>query len=263
MRCQKCGTENDGKFCQNCGAPMNAAAPEAVAYDPTAGEASRAKRKHGTLAVIGFIISISSLLLRFVPVLGFIVCAAGFVLCLVAVCTAKKKDRKKSLAISGLVITSFLLVTFPFVSKDNSHEASASSDAALHETAEPTEKPLSREEFIASCTEIPYKDIMRNPSDYEGMPICVTLRISQVMDASFFSDAKWYHCYSSNSDYGYYDDEYYVTDDRSEADPKLLEDDVIKIYGTVSGTESVTRAINGTTAEIVKISMMYCDLVGE
>ncbi|MPM73995.1 hypothetical protein SDC9_120980 [bioreactor metagenome] len=79
-----------------------------------------------------------------------------------------------------------------------------------------------------------------------------------------YGNSKYYRCYADASGQGYYyDDEYYVQDDRYDESLKLLDDDIIAVYGTYEGIETITRAIGLTSDEIPKISMKYVDLIGE
>ena len=94
--------------------------------------------------------------------------------------------------------------------------------------------------------------------------IKVKAKIQQVMDASLFNSSKTYRVQTDTSGYGWYlDDEYFVTDKRTSGSVKLLEDDVIVIYGEFSGMEKVTRALTWTTDEVPGIQMKYAELVKE
>jgi hypothetical protein len=127
-------------------------------------------------------------------------------------------------------------------------------------TQEPT-PAVSEEDFRASCETLDYKSLLRNPDEYIGKNVTVTVKISQVLSETY-GDEKYYRCYTDDSGSGfYYDDEYYIADDRYDGTPKLLEDDIITIYGTYEGIETITRAIGGTSDEVPQISMKYVTLV--
>ena len=57
------------------------------------------------------------------------------------------------------------------------------------------------------------------------------------------------------------DDEYYALDKRSSDSVKILQDDVITIYGEFTGMTNVTRALTNTTDEIPCIDVAYVDIV--
>ena len=123
---------------------------------------------------------------------------------------------------------------------------------------------LSEDEYKAKCVEVDYKDLCRYPERYSHKKIKVKAKIQQVMDASLLNSSKTYRVQTDTSGYGWYlDDEYFVTDKRTSGSVKLLEDDVIVIYGEFSGMEKVTRALTWTTDEVPGIQMKYAELVKE
>lgn len=123
---------------------------------------------------------------------------------------------------------------------------------------------LSEDEYKVKCAEVDYKDLCRYPERYSHKKIKVKAKIQQVMDASLFNSSKTYRVQTDTSGYGWYlDDEYFVTDKRTSGSVKLLEDDVIVIYGEFSGMEKVTRALTWTTDEVPGIQMKYAELVKE
>lgn len=148
-----------------------------------------------------------------------------------------------------------------------SEKIAASSKAAAEKktsSASTSTVELSEDEYKAKCVEIDYKDLCRYPEKYSHKRIKVKAKIQQVMDASLFNSSKTYRVQTDTSGYGWYlDDEYFVTDKRTSGTVKLLEDDVIVIYGEFSGMEKVTRALTWTTDEVPGIQMKYAELVKE
>lgn len=123
---------------------------------------------------------------------------------------------------------------------------------------------LSEDEYKAKCVEVDYKDLCRYPERYSHKKIKIKAKIQQVMDSSLLNSSKTYRVQTDTSGYGWYlDDEYFVTDKRTSGSVKLLEDDVIVIYGEFSGMEKVTRALTWTTDEVPGIQMKYAELVKE
>lgn len=120
-----------------------------------------------------------------------------------------------------------------------------------------TEKPVeTEEEYKAECKKIDWKDLCRYPDDYKGQKICVEVKIQQIM-----SSKRW-RAQSDNDGTGWYmDDEYYLVDKRSSDAVKILEDDVIVVYGEFTGIETITRALTWTNSEIPRINVKYADLV--
>ena len=123
---------------------------------------------------------------------------------------------------------------------------------------------LSEDEYKERCAEVDYKDLCRYPDKYSHQRIKVKVKIQQVMDSSLFSSEKAYRMMTDNDRYGLYlDDEYYVIDERNSGAVKLLEDDIVVIYGKFGGMKKVTRALTWTTDEVPSIEMKYAELVKE
>lgn len=123
---------------------------------------------------------------------------------------------------------------------------------------------LSEDEYKERCAEVDYKDLCRYPDKYSHQRIKVKVKIQQVMDSSLFSSEKAYRMMTDNDGYGLYlDDEYYVIDERNSGAVKLLEDDIVVIYGKFGGMKKVIRALTWTTDEVPSIEMKYAELVKE
>lgn len=130
------------------------------------------------------------------------------------------------------------------------------------ETETVIEEPIeTEEEYKASCEEYKYKDVLRNPEDYVGKRIKVTVKISTVHEASWLNDGKYYFAYSE-SDYSWYGDRYGIFDRREEQNPKLLEEDIITVYGEISDPEYTTSLIV-SGSELFCIDMKYIDFISE
>lgn len=130
-----------------------------------------------------------------------------------------------------------------------------------------TEPPAqSKEDYIADCLELNkdlgYKDLLRNPDNYVGQKVKVIVKISQIMDQSLFSSAKYYFGRTDNNGHGwYFDDEICFTDGRIDDDMKILEDDIVVIYGEFVGLKEFNRALTGSSTEMPVIEFKYIELV--
>lgn len=145
----------------------------------------------------------------------------------------------------------------------------APSETPVDESAEESEVPTetqpeeTKEEFIASCQEISYKTLARNPDDYIGQRIVLTVKIAQIMQGGWFDDSQYYRV-NTNDEYDMWlGDEYFMYDSRVEDSTKILKDDVWTIYAEFIGTETVTRALSGTKEDVPAIKVYYADLVAE
>ena len=123
---------------------------------------------------------------------------------------------------------------------------------------------ISEDDYKAECQTVDYKELCRYPEKYEGTKIVVKVKVSQIIDANFSGSEKAWRTYTDNSGYGFYaDDEYYMLDKRGGDAVKILEDDIINVYGEFTGLEKITRALTSTTDELPRIEVKYADLVDE
>lgn len=123
---------------------------------------------------------------------------------------------------------------------------------------------ISEDDYKAECQNVDYKELCRYPEKYEGTKILVKVKVSQIIDANFSGSEKAWRTYTDNSGYGFYaDDEYYMLDNRGGDAVKILEDDIITVYGEFTGLEKITRALTSTTDELPRIEVKYADLVDE
>nr|DAP92851.1 MAG TPA: hypothetical protein [Caudoviricetes sp.] len=120
------------------------------------------------------------------------------------------------------------------------------------------------DEYKASCKEIDYKELCRYPEKYTGEHISVKVKVQQILEAGFFTLDKAWRAYTDESGYGWYaDDEYYMIDKRGSGSVKVLEDDVVRVYGEFAGLEKITRALTGQNDELPKINVKYADLLDD
>lgn len=123
---------------------------------------------------------------------------------------------------------------------------------------------ISEDDYKAECQTVDYKELCRYPEKYEGTKIAVKVKVSQIIDANFSGSEKAWRTYTDNSGYGFYaDDEYYMLDKRGGDAVKILDDDIINVYGEFTGLEKITRALTSTTDELPRIEVKYADLVEE
>ena len=122
----------------------------------------------------------------------------------------------------------------------------------------------SEDEFKSLCQEIGYKKLLRTPDEYVGQRIVITAEVQQVIDGGLFDDSKYYRVQTDNNDSGYYfDDEYFMYDNRVNDDMKILDGDVLKIYGEFTGLETMKRVITGSKDEVPAIKAYYVELISE
>ncbi len=123
---------------------------------------------------------------------------------------------------------------------------------------------ISEGAYKAQCRQMDYKELFRYPDKYKGTKVMVKVRVAQIVSANFSGSRKAWRAYTDNSGYGFYtDDEYYMLDKRGGDAVKILEDDIITVYGEFTGLEEITRALTSTTDELPRIEVKYADLVEE
>ena len=152
-------------------------------------------------------------------------------------------------------------------SSDGSASSSKSTSKASTSTASSVASvvtEISEDDYKAECQTVDYKELCRYPEKYEGTKIVVKVKVSQIIDANFSGSEKAWRTYTDNSGYGFYaDDEYYMLDKRGGDAVKILDDDIITVYGEFTGLEKITRALTSTTDELPRVEVKYADLVEE
>lgn len=152
-------------------------------------------------------------------------------------------------------------------SSDGSASSSKSTSKASTSTASSVASvvpEISEDDYKAECQTVDYKELCRYPEKYEGTKIVVKVKVSQIIDANFSGSEKAWRTYTDNSGYGFYaDDEYYMLDKRGGDAVKILDDDIITVYGEFTGLEKITRALTITTDELPRVEVKYADLVDE
>ena len=255
------------------------------------------KRKNSGLGIAGMILGIVSVLFACV-FFGGLTSIVGLILSIIAIA---ESNRKKGFSITGIILNSIALLIFIFliiVINNDSDEADLAKNTTEQtvidnsvttpvpaETPEPisTETPTPsttpsptptpeptlspeeiEEEYKASCQEYKYKDVLRNPEDYIGQRIVIEIEISSVHSEDLITPIKYYFGYSKDEpdDTYYYGDRYAIFDFRQDKDLKLLEDDVIIVWGEISSPQE-TESWIVNSEEIFCIDMKYVELIGE
>lgn len=149
-------------------------------------------------------------------------------------------------------------------SSASSSKATSKASASTASSVASVAPEISEDDYKAECQTVDYKELCRYPEKYEGTKIVVKVKVSQIIDANFSGSEKAWRTYTDNSGYGFYaDDEYYMLDKRGGDAVKILDDDIITVYGEFTGLEKITRALTSTTDELPRIEVKYADLVEE
>lgn len=148
-------------------------------------------------------------------------------------------------------------------SQTNEQKTEPSTEPKEETTPEPEEITESKEDFINSCQEYSYKDLARNPDNYIGCRIVLEVKIEQIVQGGFLDNNEYYRVYTNDEYDWWMGDEYFMNDTRVDDDTRLLEDDIIRIYGEYAGTQEVKRALTGTKEYVPSINAYYIELIAE
>lgn len=144
--------------------------------------------------------------------------------------------------------------TEEIVPEEPKPEPEPETESPAPETEPETKSPEEvRAEYVSGCETVVYKDVERNPSDFEGRYIAVTGEVIQVSEGWFNTvtlrikneDGTWYATYT-----------------REDNEPRILEDDIITAYGECTGVETYSTVL-GAKMTIPAMEIEYYDLIEE
>lgn len=109
------------------------------------------------------------------------------------------------------------------------------------------------------CKEYKYEDIFRYAEKYDGELAKLTGKVIQVTD---YNDFQILRVNITLDEYGYYDDTIYVSYIPMENATRILEDDIVTIYGTLNGLETYTTILDSSVT-IPKIISNYIEIINK
>lgn len=116
-----------------------------------------------------------------------------------------------------------------------------------------------RIEYKNSCQAYGYKDIARQPESYRSQRARFRGKVLQVSEDYIDSKKIAMRVYVTEGEYGFWDDIVYVTYKYKTGENKILEDDIINMYGTLEGTKSYT-SILGSRVTLPLFHAKYIDI---
>ena len=119
--------------------------------------------------------------------------------------------------------------------------------------------PTEEESFKASCATYSYNEIARNPEAYEGERAVFTGEVIQVVQDTSFGMTYYVMRVDVTKKGSYYTDTVYVTYWPPSDAPRILEDDIIVMYGTLKGEKTYTTIL-GASVTIPSFSAKYIDI---
>lgn len=128
---------------------------------------------------------------------------------------------------------------------------------------DPEQPDLSKTDYIAACEEIDYDTLARNPENYVGNLYTFTGEVVQVIYYDSYVEMRIdVTPVTYDDEVWYYEDTIYVIYYPEDGEDKILEEDIITIYGQCAGEESYV-SILGETIILPKINVMYYELIAE
>lgn len=107
-----------------------------------------------------------------------------------------------------------------------------------------------KEQYIASASSVSYESLIREPYNYEGAIIKVTVTISQTMSGGFLTESG-YRGYESGTS-----GEWYISYELPSNTPRILSGDTITFYGEFAGLIELSR-VTGAKDEVPRIKALY------
>ena len=162
----------------------------------------------------------------------------------------KKQDKSRWylwLIIILLLPTSCSMESVPY--STNEFE----SNITQTETDKNVEPVLSETEFKEKCEVFNYKDIARNPQSYKGKYMKFKGEVIQTMESGKNLELRMN---STCNEYGYYEDTIYATYKYSANESKILEEDIITVYGIYQGDITYTSVL-GSSVTIPNLEVHY------
>lgn len=115
------------------------------------------------------------------------------------------------------------------------------------------------EQYKAQCEYYYYSDISRNPGSYDGCYAWFTGEVIQVQQQELLG--RLYYTLRVNVTKGSYSysDTVYVSYDTDIDDARILEDDIVTMYGQLTGEKTYTTVM-GNSITIPSFSAEYIDI---
>lgn len=113
------------------------------------------------------------------------------------------------------------------------------------EAEEKAKKEQEESSFKASCQNYTFEQLARNPENFKGTNVKLTGEVVQVMEG-LYSNSLRVNITKEGTYTTYYKDTIYVNYVPKEGEDKILEEDIITIYGTAQGDYSYTSTLGAT-----------------
>lgn len=199
--------------------------------------------------------------LGFLAAIAFPVLSVPF---LINYCKRKKYSNWMAGSIASFVLFFVIIASLPVTdakpvksAPQNTNATASSSESKPNSSSSkvvssvPT---ITKEEFEPTCEEYEYKEIARNPNEYIGKAAKFTGKVVQVQESG---KSVVLRVNVTKDKYNSWDDTIYVEYFRKDSnESRILEDDIIKIYGNLSGLKTYTTVL-GSQLSVPQITAKY------
>ena len=159
----------------------------------------------------------------------------------------KKKKAKKSIFKRWWFW--LLVIIFLFVSCTGTSEPSV------------THPDVSEAQYKGMCEVIEFDQLARNPDNYKDKMFKFTGEVIQVMEGSGYVEIRLNvtKVSSEGSDWVYYEDTIYAKITMEDGADRILEEDIITIYGVCSGSYSY-KSVLGSQVTLPRMEVLYYEI---
>lgn len=116
---------------------------------------------------------------------------------------------------------------------------------------------ISEDEYKSNCGTVNYTDVARNPNNYIGESVVFKGKVVQIQENG---NNVILRVNVTEGEYGIWDDTLYIEYKRkSENESRILEDDIITVYGKMNGIKNY-QAVMGNQISIPYLLAEYIDI---
>jgi hypothetical protein len=174
----------------------------------------------------------------------------------------KCEKSDKNLICNSMTGTSYRKMELIYVNDDknieNIYNETLNQEKEKKEKEEKIRKEKEEQEFKASCKMFTFEQIARNPDKFKGTNVKIIGEVVQVLYGSNSVDLR-VNITKKGSYSTYYTDTVYVTYYTKPNEDKILDNDIITIYGTAQGDCSYT-SIMGAKVTLPKIDANFIEI---
>ncbi|MBI4857173.1 MAG: hypothetical protein HY818_10590 [Acetobacterium woodii] len=152
--------------------------------------------------------------------------------------TKQKIKRDNHRLLIGIAIFIAVCFVLSSIEQITGRHLSSTTPTTSKTTTQTVAKEPTEADFKAACVAQPYTDLARTPDSYKGMKIVVTGKVVQVMEKS--NGAQYRVAVDGN-----YDQIFYVDYTGSFGQGRILENDMVTLWGTYDGLMSYTATLGG------------------